>query len=627
MIGAKAAIWLSGFILVGLSQSASALGKPHDDPPASEGAPAAAADSSCEDGRVAFRMQVSKLLKLPVQSKFTYITFRHLRTKYCSRNLTAPANMEGSTTALGQCEMTYRKIVANIGIADSTVRLGCEKIAQAKAKSKECLKGNETCQRLVASTYREASELMGKGEKSAEKGIKLIEEQLKKNASVARRYASHLVTIANVIEQHDRFQAMQKRMAPMSFVPQSAKQRKREINEEAMRLMNLQAQRTEGSPTVEAMLSEAGLDMENTKKIRERASDIQFASERSTSLGGDVDYMQRFGPLPGEQLNTLHIGGSFLPMANEARAELAASSKSLAEAAFKVETSLGNAGSVSQAPPPVSSNVALKPSAGGGSVGPSLPQASAGQDSSSSSLPLLMGASRVLASAAGQPQGLAAPSGPLASYSAAAEPRENSKRSLGLAPGEYSRLAKDTGRKLSEREKEQEEIQAVAQFRQEIDLPAEEVSRAGSTALPGGFRASAATASLSSGGGWNDLDLRASDPKPTGVSASSSSEVGNKNALAFADRQVARLEQGRRFSPSMRDRLRRRLASEYQSGQGKTRAAADLFEDMKRNEFLSGDEVTGEEQMGILSSQSESLFARVQSAHRRSVEKARVAFH
>lgn len=602
----------------------------------------AATGEHCDGQRSELRKRATAILGLPEDADLrSPESFRTLIKKHCDLSVNAPANR--STSRHGYCERTYVNILFLIRNSDRQAAEACELGKKGREKAASCKQGQDDCFRAVADLYEQGREKFKAAQQTMKKGGEMLDHQILRHRQVARKYAEHLRVIAKAIEENDRGQRALRAASPASFVPQTAMQRRTAIEEEVRKALNQSVRNTEGKDDVEEMLRISGLDL-NPSRIRARASEIDASSQVTGPVASQTDFQAAYGGFAGEQLSAMDDAFSVKAVVAQADQQLGAGAQQLDQAAQQVRQSLGRAGTIqpetpsparpgSQQPAPQPVRVEPVPQRvasslpAGGSTGASLPMA------------FTTGASVARAMNQGSPGTAPSPaSGPAfeAPAAAAASPSSPARRGRGLAlsPGEAEILAGDMGRTLSEREKQHDEARFSAGVEPEMNSDFESpraVARAPSSPARSQAAAVSLPAASSVVGASRDSGPSASRAPASSLAAKEavSSEPG-ANALAYADRQLARMEQGRRFTPSLRDQLRRRMAADYAKNKGNARTAADLFEEMRRGDEVAGaDAVTveGDEQMAAGETQNETLFSRVHSAHRRLVAKARVAFH
>ena len=603
----------------------------------------AATGESCEGQRSELRKRATAILGLPEDADLrSPESFRALIKKHCDLSVNAPANR--STSRHGYCERTYVNILFLIRNSDRQAAEACELGKRGREKAASCKQGQDDCFRAVAEIYEQGREKFKTAQQTMKKGGEMLDHQILRHRQVARKYAEHLRVIAKAIEDNDRGQRALREASPASFVPQTAMQRRRAISEEVRRSLNQSVRNTEGRDDLEEMLRLSGLDL-NPRRIRARATEIDSSSQVTGPVAGQTDFVTTYGGFAGEQLSAMDDAFSVKAVVAQADQQLGAGAQQLDQAAQQVRQSLGRSGTIQPETPSPARPGSPQPVAQPVRVDP-IPQRVASSlpagGSTGASLPLAFTTGASVASAMKQNSPGTAPSpasGPAFPAAAAAAPSPASPsrngRRLALSPGEAEILAGDMGRTLSEQERRHDEVRLSAGVEPEMDAVAEP-PRAMPLASSSPVRIQAAAVSLPAAAapmadaprGGGQAASRA--PASSEATKESASSEASANALAYADRQLARMEQGRRFTPSLRDQLRRRMAAEYSKNKGNARTAADLFEEMRRGgEQAAAAAITGEsdEQMAAGEMQNETLFSRVHSAHRRLVAKARVAFH
>jgi hypothetical protein len=614
---------------------------PLDTSPTSPTAAPAAASvdgaQSCDGQRSELRTRATRILGIPEDTDLRAPeSFRTLISKHCDLSVNAPANR--SSSRHGYCERTYVNILFLIRNSDKLAAEACAMSKEGEKKAASCREGQNECFTAVEKLYAEGSQKFRSAQQAMKKGGEMLDHQILRHRQVARSYAEHLRVIAKAIEDNDNSQRALRAAAPAFFVAQTAMQRRQAISEEVRNRLNQSVKNTEGKEDLEEMLRLSGLDM-NPRRIRARAAEIDSSSQVTGPVGNEVNFEAAYGGFAGEQLGAMDDAYSVKALVAQADQRLGAGAQQLDLAAQQVRQSLGRSGTIQpeNSPPSPARPGSPQPATQPVQVDP-VPQRVASSlpagGSTGASLPMAFTTGASVASAMRQISPATAPSpasGPVPQAAAASFPAATpfaparSGRRLALSPGEAEILAGDMGRTLSEREKQQDEMRVSAGAEPELSSGLESprvMARAPSSPV----RIQAAAVSLPAEsapqleGSQGGILAASRAPASSLIPRESASSEPSANALAYADRQLARMEQGRRFSPSLRDQLRRRMASEYAKSKGNARAAADLFEEMRRaDEVAVAGAVTGEgdEQMAILDSQGDSLFVRVHSAYRR----------
>lgn len=596
--------------------SAPAPGKGHEAAPVRPGEPA----DECTGHRLKLRDEAVAVLDLPPGTDLRDTrNFRKVLEKYCKRSADAPVNNKNRQKGQGVCETTYVQILSLINSSDQAIARACQAIGLARKKADSCLDGQNECYRVAAGAFRQAGTQLAAARKTGATVKDLLVKQVTLHNEASGAYASHLDIIASEVEKFDLEQRVAQEMAPMTYFPPTAAVRRRVINERVRQRLNESALQVEGVNDFEKMLTDSGLDAQDPAGIRTRAAGIRRHIGSTVTGTGEVDYTSQFGPWSGEQFGARGRVQEFLPVWERTDEKLGRGETWLEQTAVKLEGNIRRADSIpnQQDPAPRPRGPAARIDQPPGQFAGGNPFA---LTSASSALPFFSsGASLPGAAAAPPAQRVEGPAP--AGRAPASAPSRTAGRRLALSPGESASLAGAMGREVSAREKEHEEIRQAESFTGALEQPeghgvirapfsASPVAGAGPAAAQGASQPSAVTS------GTNETE----------ASAGMAAPPANPNAEAFAERQVAQMEQGRRFSPSLRDQLKRRLASQFEKNKGHARAAADLFEEMRRGPGDPEAPLT-EEQLAALEAQGESLFARVHSAHRRVVAKAKVAFH
>lgn len=611
------------------------------DPPTSIKIPPSA---DCEDKRKEMHKHVHKVLGLPqpVEGKVLNLEDPEIRDKIhrrqCRNSKFAPANQEAGSP----CEAAYTKIIETVMGADKFIGIGCNYLEKAAQKQNTCKTNEALCYKAAAANLTQAEKHLLVASKMLDSGSSQLKEVRLKNREVARRYAGTLAMIAGRIRL----------LARQGVVL--------EINDPQLEnYLGTKIDKVEGV-TVKQLMDFYGIQKVDADLFTSKGRII--SQEIATEESGHVAGGEASGVFASQQLRAASSAYETISFSENEVKRLASTSTELHQQAAALESLSTRLASLpAQADP---SKNQLTPRSPGSPAQPTEPAtrvASSGTEntnatSSSRALDLAsLGAANAPKTMERHSPALlegVQPEAPAPRAATAIARSSQSKKNVSLEPsgktarGPASLPAEDVEKPDTKAPAEKKHVLHQVLVEASSIYSATQYPSASAPALNPALASSPLVAATEN----TTIEPEASDP--------SASKGKIDNSLPTLDEEVenrlAKLENGRKFSPGLRELIRRRLLNsdrkaltgpnmEALTSTGSTTAIKGTLQDMELVEAISREEfgMNAQEteaeirrlmdgisdasmQAGFLSARSDSLFTRVSSTISRLAREQRL---
>jgi|GEM_PF-5244965 len=636
----------------------------------------------CAERRTEYRERATEFFKLPAGTDFNAQQVRNkLMLDYCKVNRETRINNQGRGDGfVGVCERTLFHIINVMVKADGKMGEACLH-AEKAGELRGC--ENVSCLGTLSSSLKQASAKMTEASNLVKEGLKELDALAQHNARLGEAYGSHLIEIAKTIREFNESQqamansAQPPMVRPTTFHDLSAANQRIVLNQAIQERLGTSMLQVEGSGDAVKVLAMYGFtpDKADPAAIEQRGRDIRTAAKSDVDLPGDGNFIQSYGHYAGEQIRMARTAEDFEVIAKDTGKELEASATRMNGYATTIDQRIAGAASVDPpAKPAPAVNVA-----GGRPVGnPTLaPARTAAGDINGTTASRAMDLASLAGSLSAMSQPSEAPSPKQqraqqaaiayqAAPAAAAPARGEPTRALKLSSEDAPAVAtKNSEKKRKDDDAMPETALGTLESGADLSLrtagqyPERPSSGEDVSYTPyGGARPEAVRSPATEGVSAGTQLSQKSEPWQSAASAKEDPAM-----TAYVEGRLGRLESGgRRFTPSLRNKIREKLKEGFSLRQlaaknaakrsGSSGAVAGLIQDMRDNGTLPGSpgfergekftlagaetdeqirrlmgELPEDEDvnLGILSSQSRSLFERVHAVHQRRFGAAKVA--
>jgi hypothetical protein len=625
----------------------------------------------CSENRSEYRAKATEIFELePSADLHSRKVREELVKKYCNDSRGIPIN-KGSGEE-GLCEGTLLQSVDTIANADRILGEACLQMEKFSKLREGGTCDQRACLTEMRTAFVAARDKYAEAQKEVRKGVERLKPLVEANSKAQKAIGTHLVDIARIIKEWNQEQARlmynSGQAGPAANFAMIEKTTQREILSDRL---GPEFAKVEGSKDIQSVLSKHGVTVSDPAGIERRGNQIIEAASTPQSYESGRRFDQDFGLYAGEQARSVYFGQTVTTLGAAAERDLGNRVDSMNSNLVRIDKSIELAGSA--------------PVTGGSEKGSSRPAEPAAQPAPLAAPTRLAGGS-LSSTGASRAMAIGALGNSLNANQAAQAPGPQAM-TVPRYVAATAAMPAGTGsfRRPAERGTPSGKTEAGVAKRSPTSNPADE------DALPvKDLGLLEAEVPASAGGGvvnhvsrhantteaapFTDAPAKtqsARSPASTGVKPPVPDFAPKLSEVAYAkedpaisariERDIGRMEtgSGRKFSSSLRERLREQLKGKYSSrqlggegsekGTGSGGAVAGLIQEMHDNGTLpdqradrlalAGAETDAEVRrlinglspeedasFGILDSHSRSLFERVRSAYQRHLSTA-VAGH